>query len=143
MCRWPASRRRRAGWCIRRASAGAPVGAAVTGGRDDGSLAFLRLPAVWLSFLFFVAYAISLGGVQSFGPQAAGQLHQVPPAWAAMCLTAYMLSSAAGMVAGGYLVRDPGKADRVIGCAFVGAGAVALSLAFPHGRPIWCRCCLR
>ena len=32
------------------------------------SLAFLRLPAVWLCFAFFAAVAAALGGIQSFSP---------------------------------------------------------------------------
>ena len=36
-------------------------------------------------------YAGALSGVQTFAPEAARQLHEVPAAWAAMCLTVYMV----------------------------------------------------
>ena len=119
-----------AGHAARRAA----TAASIQGSQD--SFGFLRLPAVWLSFLFFVAYAISLGGVQSFGPEAAKNLHQVPLHLVAVCLTAYMLATAAGMLLGGFLVRDPGQADRVIGLGFGSAAVVALVLALSHA-PGW------
>ena len=82
---------------------------------------FLRLPAVWLSFWFFFAWAAALGGVLTFGPEAARVLHEVPLSWVATCVTVYMLGSAGGMLVGGYLVADPSRADRVV--------AVSLSVA--------------
>jgi len=60
----------------------------------DGSLGFLRIPAVWMCFGFFFLYAVVLGGVQAFAPEAARLLHDVPVRWAAMCLTFYMVASA-------------------------------------------------
>ncbi|MFP5405968.1 MAG: MFS transporter, partial [Gammaproteobacteria bacterium] len=79
----------------------APAAAAGRIGRvsaNDSSLGFLRSPAVWMCFAFFLFYAMALSGVQSFAPEAARQLHDVPAQLAAACLTVYMLASAAGMV---------------------------------------------
>lgn len=90
---------------------------------------FLRLPAVWLSFAFFLAYAVALGGVQTFGPEAARLLHEVPLEWVALCLTVYMLASAGGTIVGGFLARDAERVERVIGACFGGAALVAISLA--------------
>ena len=55
----------------------------------EGALDFLKLRSVWLAFLFFLFYAVALGGVQSFATEAARQLHDVPIAWAAMCLSTW------------------------------------------------------
>ena len=108
--------------------AGAGAGAAAHGA--SGSMfGFLRLPAVWLSFAFFLAYAVALGGIQSFAPEAARLLHAVPLEWAALCLTVYMLASAAGTLAGGFLASDAERAERVIGVCFGGAALVASSVA--------------
>jgi MFS family permease len=115
----------------KKVSAGAASASSPAGGFD-----FLRIPAVWLSFLFFVTYAVALGGVQTFGPEAAKALHEVPVAWVAMCLTAFMLASAAGMVWGGFLVRDHGKADRVIGMGIGSAALIALVIA-TLDAPAW------
>ncbi len=98
--------------------------------RQQGTLDFLRLPAVWLGFAFFCALAFALAGVQSFAPEAARLLHDVPLKAVAWCLTAFMLGSAAGTLAGGFLVEDLDRAERVIGVCFAAAAAVALSLAW-------------
>ncbi|MGD9942700.1 MAG: MFS transporter [Burkholderiaceae bacterium] len=95
-----------------------------------GVLDFLKLPAIWLSFAFFFAGSLALSGVQSFGTEAARQLHAVPMSWAAWCLTAYMLASACGTVAGGFLAGRTQRAEQVIGICFTLAAALALSVAF-------------
>lgn len=111
-------------------TAGAGAGAGATAHGASGSMfGFLRLPAVWLSFAFFLAYAVALGGIQSFAPEAARLLHAVPLEWAALCLTVYMLASAAGTLAGGFLASDAERAERVIGVCFGGAALVASSVA--------------
>ena len=94
----------------------------------EGALDFLRLPAVWFSFLFFLFYAVALGGVQSFATEAARQLHDMPMSWSAICLSAYMLCAAVGIVAGGFMVRDPNQAERVISIGFGGAAVCALAV---------------
>ncbi|MCM5569358.1 MFS transporter [Burkholderiaceae bacterium FT117] len=94
------------------------------------ALDFMRLPAVWFSFAFFFASAFALGGVQSFGPESARLLHDVPLGIVAVCLTAYMLSSAAGMIAGGFAATDPSRAERTIAIAFGLAAVVAVTLPF-------------
>jgi FSR family fosmidomycin resistance protein-like MFS transporter len=96
----------------------------------EGSLAFLKIPAVWMCFAFFFFYAMSLSGVQTFAPGAARMLHAVPVDLAAMCLTIYMVCSAGGMVAGGFLASDPARCERVIGAGFGTAALVALTIGF-------------
>ncbi|GMV01000.1 MAG: MFS transporter [Burkholderiaceae bacterium] len=104
--------------------------AAVPGrGGPGGAFDFLRLPAVWLSFGFFFAYAVALGGVQTFAPEASRLLHGVPLEWVALCLTIYMLGSAGGTIIGGFLASDPHRAERIIGVCFGLAAAVAVSIA--------------
>jgi len=98
--------------------------------RDAGAFDFLRLPAVWLGFAFFCAYAFALGGVQSFAPEAARLLHGVPLEAVAWCLTAFMLASAGGTLLGGFLAGDPERAERVIAACFGAAALLALSLAW-------------
>lgn len=103
--------------------------ATATAAGADAGFGFLRLPAVWACFVFFTVYAMALGGVQSFAPGAAAQLHGVPAAQLAVCLSLYMVASGAGMVLGGHLVRDPQRAVRVAGSGFLVAAATALALA--------------
>jgi MFS transporter, FSR family, fosmidomycin resistance protein len=93
------------------------------------STSFLLLPAVWMSFAFFFAYALALGGIQSFGAEAAGKLHEVSPKWIALCLSSYMIASAIGMLIGGRLVKDPNKAEQMIAVGFLSAAVIALVIA--------------
>jgi MFS family permease len=94
----------------------------------EGSLAFLKIPAVWMCFGFFFFYAGALSIVQSFASQSASQLHAVPAHLAAICLTVYMVCSAAGMVLGGFLASDPERCERIVGIGFGLAACVALWL---------------
>jgi MFS transporter, FSR family, fosmidomycin resistance protein len=96
---------------------------------DEGGLAFLRIPAVWMCFSFFLVYAGVLTGVQTFAPLAAGQLHQVPAAVVAICITVYMVCSAGGTVVGGFLASDPSRCERVVGAGFAIAAMIALAIA--------------
>lgn len=96
----------------------------------EDPMAFLRIPAVWMCFGFFFFYAMSLSVVQAFAPEAARQLHAVPIALVAVCLTIYMVCSAGGMVLGGFLAADPARCERVVGVGFGLAACVALLLAF-------------
>ena len=102
----------------------------------DGSLGFLRIPAVWMCFAFFFWYAIVLSVVQAFAPEAARQLHDVPLPLVAMCLTIYMVCSAGGMVVGGFLASDPARCERIVGSGFGVAAVIALVLAL-GSFPAW------
>ena len=98
----------------------------------ESSTAFLRIPAVWMCFGFFFFYAMALSVVQAFAPEAARQLHGVPLALVAVCLTIYMVCAAGGMVLGGFLASDPARCERVVGVGFGLAAVIALVLAFAH-----------
>ena len=97
---------------------------------EEHTLAFLKIPAVWMCFGFFFFYAMALSGVQAFAPEAARLLHNVPVSAAAICLTVYMVCSASGMLVGGFLVSDPSRCERVIGAGFGTAAVVALTIGF-------------
>lgn len=110
--------------------AGPPPRGAAGGGVAGGGLDFLRIPAVWMCFAFFFFYAVVLSVVQTFAPEAARQLHGVPVALAALCLTVYMVCSAGGMVLGGFLAADPARCETVVAAGFAAAAAVALWVGF-------------
>jgi MFS transporter, FSR family, fosmidomycin resistance protein len=115
---------------VKPAAARAPVIAA------EGNLDFLKIPAVWMCFAFFFFYAMALSGVQAFAPEAARLLHEVPVHLAAACLTIYMVCSAAGMVAGGFLAADAARCERIIAAGFGVASTVALVIGFAAIPPI-------
>jgi MFS family permease len=100
----------------------------VTG--SEGSFAFLRIPSVWMCFMFFLLYSIVLSVVQAFAPEAARQLHGVPLALAAACVTVYMVASACGILLGGFLVADPQRCERIMAAGLGVAAAIALAIGF-------------
>jgi MFS family permease len=102
----------------------------VAGSVAEGTLDFLRIPAVWMCFAFFFFYAGALSIVQSFATESARQLHQVPLDLAAMCLSAYMVCAAGGMVLGGFLASDPERCERIVGVGFGLAAMLALLIGF-------------
>ena len=103
---------------------------------QDNSLDFLKIPAVWMCFTFFFWYAGVLSVIQTFAPEAARQLHDVPLPLVAMCLTIYMLGSASGMVLGGFLAADAARCERIVAMGFGIAAMVALLLALGN-YPAW------
>ena len=105
-------------------AAGSDAGPLVAAGRFD----FVRIPAVWMCLFFLVLYGIVLSVVQAFAPEAARQLHSAPIGLVAMCLSAYMLCSAAGMVLGGFLATQPARAEAVVALGLLLAAATALWL---------------
>ena len=97
--------------------------------RQEGLFDFLRIPAVWMCFGFFFFYAMALSVVQSFAPEAARQLHDVPLRWVAACLSIYMVCSACGMALGGFLASDPARCERIVGIGMGLAAGIALCVA--------------
>ena len=97
--------------------------------KAGGSFDFLRLPAVWMCFGFFFLTSVALGGIQAFSSTSLTSLYGISLATAATAYTTFMLSSAAGMVAGGFLAARAHNHDRTIAICFLFAVALALLLA--------------
>ncbi len=117
------------------ATPAAPKAHAHAPGKGAASFGFLAIPAVWMCFGFFFLYAVVLGGIQAFAPEAARQLHAVPTQVAAMCLTFYMVAAACGMVVGGFLAADPSRCERIVAIGFTVAAAIALTIAYAPIAP--------
>lgn len=98
-------------------------------GAAGGSFAFLRLPQVWLCFGFFFLTSVALGGIQAFSSTSLTALYGISLATAATAYTTFMLSSAAGMVAGGFLATRAHNHGRTIAIAFLFAASMALLLS--------------
>ncbi|MEO8006146.1 MAG: MFS transporter [Betaproteobacteria bacterium] len=92
-------------------------------------LGFMKVPAVWMCFAFFFISSISFGGIQSFAATALRELYDIPLTYATACITAYMLASAGGIIAGGFLAARVQQHDKIIAIAFAGAGAVSVLVA--------------
>ncbi len=99
---------------------------------------FLRVPAIWWCFAFFLFVSAALGGVQSFAPTIFSEAYGLPRTTAALSVTFYMLASAVGMLMGGWLVSRSRALERnitlalalsVIAALIVGAQIVPATLA--------------
>lgn len=90
---------------------------------------FLKLPAVWLSFAFFLMLSMALGGIQSFSSSALRELYGMSLASATTAYTAYMLASAAGTAWGGFIAAKAARQDKTIARAFAGAGVLSCCIA--------------
>jgi FSR family fosmidomycin resistance protein-like MFS transporter len=108
-----------------RPAAPSPSAATMSG---EGTLAFLRLPSVWMCFAFFFLTAVALGGIQAFASIGLEQLYGITRELATGSYTAYMLASAGGMVVGGFLGGGTQNHDRTIAIAFAVAAVLALVL---------------
>jgi FSR family fosmidomycin resistance protein-like MFS transporter len=118
------------------AAAAQTSAAAARQARAEGNFDFLQIPAVWMCFGFFFFYALVLSVIQSFAPEAARHLHDVPVALSAMCLTVYMVCSAGGTVLGGFLAADPKRCERVVAIGFGIAALIALAIGFGPVPPL-------
>jgi FSR family fosmidomycin resistance protein-like MFS transporter len=116
-------------WFNRAALRPDPIAPVAAGSPAHGSLGFLRLPAVWMSFGFFLLTAVALGGIQSFASTGLVSLYGMTLATATTAYTFYMLASACGMLVGGFLGARSVHHDRTIAAAFTFAAAMALLLA--------------
>ncbi|MFN7571096.1 MAG: MFS transporter [Betaproteobacteria bacterium] len=101
-----------------------------------GQLDFLRSGAVWMCFVFFFLVTGAFGILQSFGPSILNHVYGVSLELAAGGLTAYLLGSAAGMVAGGLVAARLDNSDSAIAVALASAASVAMLLA-SGAAPAW------
>lgn len=110
------------------------AGDSTTGGRQarpaaaGSSLAFLKLPQVWMCFAFFLVSSLAIGGIQSFAPTALHELYGMPLTLAALAYTTFMLASAGGMLLGGFAGARTSNHDRLIATCFVAAGSLSVLL---------------
>ena len=103
-------------------AAGAP-------GAPAQTLQFLRVPAVWMCFSFFLISAMFLGAVQNFAPAALVEMYDIPFALATSFITFYMLANTGGQVVGGFLAARTVHHERVIAAAFIAAAVMSLWMA--------------
>ena len=105
------------------------VTAAVAGAPSPGltrHFSFLSSGAVWMSFGFFLVTTLAFGILQNYAPAILSQVYGVSFVLASGGLTAYLLGSGAGMIAGGF-VADRGH--RLVAAALGVAALMAAILA--------------
>ncbi len=105
-----------------------------------GSAHLFLQPAILLCFGYFVFQTIAGTGLQTQGTMALNVTFGVPLALAASAISAYLLGSTAGILAGGFLAARTTHHDRVAAAglaagallmAIVGTGIVTPALLLP------------
>jgi predicted MFS family arabinose efflux permease len=97
--------------------------------KPDGALAFLAVPEVWMCFAFFLAASTAFGALQSYLPTALDHGFGMPVTVAALAMSAFLLGTAFGTAAGGFVAGGRFGQDRVIAAALAFAAMLAVLLA--------------
>jgi MFS transporter, FSR family, fosmidomycin resistance protein len=97
------------------------------GAAAEPSLAFLRLPSVWLCFSFFFFSTCALTAILSFAGPALQKIYGLPLEVASSVVTGYMVFGIAGLLVGGFLTVRAARLERLIGaCLACSAALLAL-----------------
>lgn len=91
--------------------------------------ALLARPALWGAFLFFACTSIALSSVQNYTIPLLGQLYDLSKVAASSALSGYMVASALGMAAGGFLVSANSRTELTVTAALIMAGLTLVVLA--------------
>lgn len=91
--------------------------------------ALLSRPVLWGAFLFFAFSSIALSSVQNYTIPLLGKLYGLSKVTASSALSGYMLASALGMLAGGFLVSANPRTERTVMIALILAGLTLVILS--------------
>lgn len=92
-------------------------------------VALVKQPVLWGAFFFFACATMSLSAVQSYTIPMLDQVYGIGKGVASTALSGYMLASAAGMIAGGFLVGESRRTEMTVAGSLVLAGLALLVLA--------------
>jgi MFS family permease len=108
-----------------------PAARPATAGRAGlaGDVGLLMTAPVLSAFAYFAVFATAQIGLQTFAVTALGRVYDVPLPVVAGVLTAFLLASAAGVVAGGFLVDRAGHPGALVMAGLLLGAAVLLALA--------------
>ena len=98
----------------RRAESHASAQAANPSGFPDSAFAFLKLPAVWLCWMFFFFSMAATSSLQSFAPTALFEIYGVAISVGSYFITLLALGSAAGVLFGGYLAAKLKAPQKIV-----------------------------
>jgi MFS family permease len=113
----------------RQAESAATHAAANPGTGALTTFAFLKLPAVWLCWIFFFFSMSATTGMQSFAPSALFQIYALPVSAGNYFLTLMSLGGAGGMLLGGYFAKRFANPERIITICFTSSILMGLLLA--------------
>lgn len=88
-----------------------------------------RQPALWGAFLFFAFSSMALSAVQNYTIPLMSTVYKLSEMLSGFSLSAYMLTAALGMVAGGFLASASARSERIVFFSLVFAGFWLVMLA--------------
>ena len=91
-----------------------------------GSIDLFRQSPILLCFAYFAVLTLATIGIQTFAATALNAAYAIPLALATSALTAYLLGSTAGILAGGFLAAHTGRHDRVAAAGLLAGGTLML-----------------
>lgn len=99
------------------------------GGSPMSTFGFLRLPVVWLCWIFFFFSMAATTGLQSFAPTALFEIYDLAVSSGNYYLTLMSMGGAGGMLLGGYLASKLKVPERIITICFTVNIVMGLLLA--------------
>jgi MFS family permease len=100
-----------------------------------GSLPLFRQLPILMCFAYFCVYTIGTLGLQTFAPSVLNAAFAVPLTVGATVLSAFLLGSTAGIVAGGVFATRTDRHDRIASAGLLaGAVLVMLLATWPPAR---------
>lgn len=86
-------------------------------------------PALWGAFTFFAMTSVALSAIQNYTLPILGNLYDLSEIVSSSALSGYMVASALGMFAGGFLASANPHTERVVGASLLAGGVLMLLLA--------------
>jgi MFS family permease len=102
----------------------------VASGVPDRGWRLLLSWSILLNLIYFVLFAIANAGMHSYSLVALGALHQTPLSTANAALTGYLVMSAVGVLAGGWLVGHTARYRLLATQGLLALGVVAAIVSF-------------
>jgi MFS family permease len=98
-------------------------------GREATDVRLLFTAPILAAFAYFALIATALIGVQTFGVTGLMRVYEAPMARATAALTAFLLGSATGILAGGLLADRTSRHDVIAVSGLIGTAALMMVLA--------------
>lgn len=96
--------------------------------RDSHAFGFLKSSTVLMCFTFFLFWTLAFSALQNFAATIINNIYNIPLSIATASITAYMIGSALGMIAGGFMLNKANP-DRAVAWGLCFAALIALLIA--------------
>lgn len=102
-----------------------------------GSIELFRQKPILLCFAYFCVLTVATIGIQTFVGTSLNAAYDIPLAIAASAITAYLLGSTTGILAGGFLAARTTRHDRVAAAGLAVGASLMLLIASSPALALW------